>query len=127
MLERFGVGSLRRQAVALRLDRIVRLARSTGLVSRFIVFGSFVTGKPEPNDVDLFLLMEDAFDASQVAGEASLIFDHAVADAHFGASIFWMRRLAAFGGEQASVEFWQTKRDGSLRGIIEIAIESEST
>ena len=27
--------------------------------SRFIVFGSFVTAKPEPNDLDLFQLMDD--------------------------------------------------------------------
>jgi hypothetical protein len=32
--------------------------------------------------------------------------------------------LAAFGGEQAAVEFWQTKRDGGLRGIVEIESES---
>ena len=25
------------------------------------------------------------------------------------------------GGEQAAIEFWQTKRDGGLRGIVEIA------
>ncbi len=109
----------------MRLERVVRLARSTGLVSRLIVFGSFVTAKPDPNDVDVFLLMDDSFDSNQLAGEARLVFDHAVADAHFGASVFWMRRLAAFGGEQAAVEYWQTKRDKSLRGIIEIVPESE--
>ena len=109
----------------MRLERIVRLAHLTGLVCRFIVFGSFVTGKLDPNDVDVFLLMDDSFDASQLAGEARLVFDHGVADAHFGASVFWMRRLAAFGGEQAAVEYWQTKRDKSLRGIIEIVPEPE--
>jgi hypothetical protein len=31
-----------------------------------VVFGSFVTGKPEPQDVDLFLVMTDAFDASEL-------------------------------------------------------------
>jgi hypothetical protein len=87
------------------------------------VFGSFVSEKPEPNDVDIFLLMLDAFDASQVTGEACLLFDHAVAQAHFGASVFWLRRLAALGGEQAAIEDWQTKRDGSRRGIVEIIPE----
>lgn len=87
------------------------------------MFGSFVTNKPEPNDVDVFLLMEDSFEADRLVGEARLVFDHPAADAHFGASVFWTRRLAAFGGEQAAVEFWGTKRDGTLRGIVEIESE----
>jgi len=31
---------------------------------------------------------------------------------------------AAFGGEQATIEFWQTKRDGGRRGIVEIVENS---
>jgi hypothetical protein len=89
-----------------------------------IVFGSFVTSKPDPNDVDVFLLMDDAFDVATVAGEARLVFDHAAADTYFGASVFWIRRLAAFEGEQAAVEYWQVKRDGQRRGIIEIDLEA---
>lgn len=90
------------------------------------MFGSFVTDKAEPNDVDVFLLMEDSFDVASLPGEARLVFDHADADAdaHFGASIFWSRRLAAFGGERAAVESWQTRRDGGLRGIIDIEPEA---
>ena len=32
-------------------------------------------------------------------------------------SIFWIRRLAAFDGEEATVAHWQYKRDGTKRGI----------
>ena len=125
VIARFGHGSVRRRNIASRLERIVRLARSTGHLFRMVVFGSFVTEKTEPNDVDLFMLMEDGFDVDALAGEARLVFDHPAADAHFGAGVFWTRRVAAFGGERAALEFWQTKRDGDLRGIVEI--ESEST
>lgn len=88
-----------------------------------MVFGSFVTAKIEPNDVDVFLLMEDRFDSGTLAGEARLLFDHGDANTYFGASVFWLRRAAAFGGEQAAIENWQIKRDGSLRGIVEIVGE----
>jgi hypothetical protein len=124
VLARLGQGSPRRVAVGSRLGRIDHLARSTGHLARLVVFGSFVTDKPEPNDVDVFLLMKDSFDVNAIVGETRLVFDHAAADAHFGASVFWTRRLAAFGGEQAAIEFWQTKRDGNLRGIVEIESES---
>jgi hypothetical protein len=33
-------------------------------------------------------------------GESALLVDHTGADAHFVASVSWVRRLAAFGGEQ---------------------------
>lgn len=122
--DRFGTGSRQRTAVADRLDRIYRLAHSTGHRARFVVFGSFVTDKPEPNDVDVFLIMDDAFNSEQLQGEAALLFDHAAADSHFGASVFWVRRLAALGGEQAAIEFWQVKRGGGQRGIVEIIEET---
>ena len=89
-------------------------------MARFVVFGSFVTDKPEPNDVDVFVVMDDSFDGDTLQGEMAVLFDHAAADAHFGASVFWVRRLAAFGGEQSMVEYWQAKRGGGQRGIIEI-------
>ena len=106
------------------MERIYRLARDTGHLARFVVFGSFVTNKPEPHDVDLVLVMQDTFDAAKLEGEAALLFDHAAADAHFGASVFWLRRFAAMGGEQATIEYWQAKRGGGRRGIVEIIEES---
>lgn len=124
VLERFGVGSNQRKAVALRLERIHRAARASGHLARFVVFGSFVTDKPEPNDVDVFLLMEDSFDASKLKGETRLLFDHAAAQAAFGASVFWLRRLAAWEGETAAIKSWQVKRGGDRRGIIEIIPEA---
>jgi predicted nucleotidyltransferase len=119
-LRRFGKGSRQRLAVAQRLERVYRIALGTGHVARFVVFGSFVTAKSDPADVDVFLLMDDDFDAGQVTGEARLLLDHAAAQAHFGASVFWLRRLAALGSEDETIDGWQIKRDGSHRGIVEI-------
>jgi len=120
VMSRFGVQTAQRQAVALRLERIYRLAIASGPVARFVVFGSFVTDKLDPNDVDVFMLLENAFDGNALSGEAKVLFDHPASQAHFGASIFWLRRLTAFSGEQAAVEDWQTKHGGGRRGIIEI-------
>ena len=102
VLARFG-GSPRRAVVGRRLERIYTLARSTGHLARFIVFGSFITAKDEPNDVDIFPLMEDSFDVNKVSTEARLVFDHAAAQNLLGASVFWIRRAAALGGEEATI------------------------
>lgn len=123
-LDRFSTGHAQRIAVGERLERIYRIASSTGHLARFVVYGSFVTDKPKPNDIDVFLVMDDEFDGDELDGECLLLFDHAAADAHFGASVFWVRRPTAFGGEHAMVEYWQAKRGGGQRGIIEIVEES---
>lgn len=120
VINHFGTTTVQRQIVALRLARIYQLAKSTRHLARFIIFGSFITAKPNPNDVDIILIMDDDFDSSQVTGEAALIFDHLVVQNYEGASVFWIRKLAAIGGEQAAIEDWQIKRDSTRRGIVEV-------
>lgn len=110
----------RRTVIVRRLQRIFQLVGSTGHLARFIVFGSFPTAKPEPNDLDIFLLMEDSFDVRQVSPEARLVFDHGSAQNLLGASVFWIRRAAALGGDEATIAHWQIKRDGNKRGVIEV-------
>lgn len=123
-LAEFGRGSAQRVTVSERLERIYQIAAATGHLVRFVVFGSFVTNQDRPNDVDVFMVMDDEFDGEKLKGKSRLLFDHSAADAHFGASLFWVRRTTAFGGEQAMVEYWQAKRGGGQRGIIEIVEES---
>ena len=122
VFEHFGKGNFKRAILAQRLDRIYDLVVGTGQMARFIIFGSFVTDKPNPQDLDIFLLMEDTFDIRQVTGKARIIFDHMVAQNYEGASIFWLRRMAALDGEEAAIEHWQIKRDGKKRGIVEVLI-----
>jgi hypothetical protein len=123
VLECFGSGSPQRMLVGLRLERIYNVAWATGHLARCVDFGSFVTAKPFPNEVDVFLLMEDTFDMSQLTGEAQLFFDHTVAQMWFGASVFWLRRLAVLDDEQTTLSHWQITREGHYRGIVEIIPE----
>lgn len=120
ILQHFGTENAQRIRLGRRLERIYTLVNNTGKVARFIIFGSFVTAKPIPGDVDIFLLMEDSFDVDQVSGEAALIFDNEKAQNILGASIFWIRKIAAINGEQQSVKYWQIKRDNTRRGIVEV-------
>jgi hypothetical protein len=81
-LDRLGTTTPQRKAVASRLERIYHVAEATGVVARFVIFGSFVTTKPQPNDIDVFMLMEDRFDVGKLSGEAKVLFDHGAAQAH---------------------------------------------
>jgi hypothetical protein len=118
---RFGTGSAQRTRMFQRLNRIFEIVTRNRHLARLIVYGSFITAEPLPNDVDVFLIFDDEFDVAQADGELLLLLDHAAADANYGASVFWLRRPAVFGSEESIVQFWQTKRDGTLRGIVELS------
>ena len=120
VIEHFGKGNFKRAILGQRLHRIYNLAVKTGQTARFIIFGSFVTSKANPQDLDIFLLMEDSFDIREVKGEARIIFAHMDSQNYEGASIFWLRRMAALDGEEAAIEHWQIKRNGKKRGIVEV-------
>ena len=104
----------------MRLERIYEMARESGHLKRFTVFGSFVTVKEDPNDVDIFMIMDDDFDVTKVDPANAVVFEHAAAQSHLGASVFWVRSMAAMGGEQAAIEDWMLTREGRNRGILEI-------
>lgn len=120
VVARFGMSSRARQIVAQRLTRIYEVAKSTGELRRFVVYGSFVTSKSEPNDVDVFIIFNDAFVAKNAIGEVAVLLDHGAAQSHFGASVFWGRPVGLLTSEQEAIEYWQVCRDKRLRGIVEI-------
>ena len=72
MIARFGHGTPQRQLLTTRLLRIYDLARGTGKLERFVIFGSYVTAKPNPNDVDIILIMRDDFREPECDEETGL-------------------------------------------------------
>ncbi|HEV2912631.1 MAG TPA: hypothetical protein VGX92_04885 [Pyrinomonadaceae bacterium] len=120
-LARFGTGPPKRQAVAVQLRRIYALARETGRLERFIIFGSFITGKPEPNDVDIVLIMRDDFVLGDCDKETGKLFNHMQAEEEFKANIFWIRpSMIVLESLDQFIEHWQVKRDRTRRGIVEV-------
>jgi predicted nucleotidyltransferase len=121
VFHRFGASTLRRRRVYQRLVEIHRVATTTAHLDRFIVFGSFVTSKPDPNDVDILLVMRDDFELSACSGEARKLFNHAEAEAGFGASVFWIRpSMLVMDTLEEFILHWQIKRDLGRRGIVEV-------
>ena len=119
--ERFGKGSDSRVRGLARLRHLYELATRTGALRRFLVFGSFVSAAAEPRDVDVVLIMDAAFRLEEAPRESQTLFSHADADARFGASVFWIRESMLSEDEMREfLETWQTKRDRTIRGIVEI-------
>ncbi len=120
ILDHFGQGSLQRQLVAQRLAKIYHLADATGKLSRCIIYGSFITAKENPNDVDIFLVMKDDFSKNSYAGDIRRIFEHLQTENKLKASIFWMLEMSVAVNEKVFIDGWQNKRDGTKRGIVEV-------
>lgn len=122
VIDRLGSGTSQRQEVTDRLRQVYQLAVATGALDRVVVFGGYVSDVSEPNDVDVILVMRNDFRVEDCPAESAVLFDYARADAELGASIFWVRPDMLLGEPlERFLAFWQTKRDGRRRGIVEIA------
>jgi hypothetical protein len=123
VLARFGGGSRKRQEVTARLLRIVNLATATNDVDRLILYGSYITTKVEPNDVDLVLLMRESSQPETYPPDIQALFNHMRAHDELGASIFWARPSMIFGMTvDEFVHSWQMKRKRGRRGIVEVKL-----
>ena len=121
LLKRFGSGTEQRRNVGRRLTMIHRFANGTGCLDRMVVFGSFITSKPEPRDVDVVLIMKDDFQLEHCREHLRELFDHTTAESIFGASVFWIRpSLLILQSLDDFIAGWQQKRGGGRRGIVEV-------
>jgi hypothetical protein len=118
MEQRFGTGSKVRVHAFAALKQLHQLATATGALCTFYVFGSFVSTASEPRDVDVVLVMSRDFKLEDCPPQSRPLFSHLAAQARFGATIFWFREGAM---PQELMRAWQMKRDGTLRGILEVA------
>src|SRR5262245_5158142 len=87
----FGSGTPTRRELAQRLEHILALATETGHLSRAFVWGSFVTAKPEPGDIDLMLIMSAHFRSELCTPATRLVFDGEAAERTLGATVLWTR------------------------------------
>jgi len=120
--QRFGTGSSARVHALATLKHLHELAVRTGALRAFYVFGSFVSAAPAPRDVDLVLVVDGGFRLENCPRESLTLFSHADAEARYGASVFWLREgMLPDAAMREFLRVWQTKRDGTVRGILEVA------
>jgi len=118
---RFAKGSETRVRAFERLRHLRELVDRTGCLARFLVFGSLVSSTSDPADIDLALVMTADFKLEVAPRESRTVFSHAEAQARFGASVFWARQgMLPENLMREFLDAWQTKRDGTKRGIVEI-------
>ncbi len=123
--EIFGTNSARRKLLIGNLENIIEFAKSTGKLERVIVWGSFVSNKEFPQDLDLLLIMRDDFDVGENVPEVRKVFDYVQSRIAFNADIFWSKSSI---GEEAInlwLETYQMTRDFESCGIVEVMINDK--
>jgi hypothetical protein len=121
-LDRFATSSPRRKWLGERVKEILTLAKSTGKAERIFVWGSFVTAKESPNDVDIPIVMSEDFRLEAEPGERKHLFDYIKARVRFNADVFWSK--ASIGEDTLSLwlETYQLTKDFKRRGIVEVKL-----
>lgn len=122
VLDRFGGGSARREFLGDKLRELLDLARSSGLVRRVFLFGSFASAKESPNDLDLLLVMKPGLEDSELRGSVLDLVDHERARLRFSADVFWVREDAGDEVLRLLLETYAVDRQKRSRGIVEVIL-----
>ena len=119
---RFATPSARRQWLGEQLRSLLALAKSTGQLARVFLWGSFVTSKGVPNDLDVLLVMDTECAVEAVPAQAQVVFDHVQARLRFHADIFWTKASLEPQVLQLLLDTYQTGKDFTRRGIVEVIV-----
>jgi hypothetical protein len=119
---RFCGSSSRRVWLSGRLRALLELAATTGKLRRVFIWGSFVTAKPAPRDLDILLVMDHDFEVDEVAAQARDVFDSVRAKLLFETDVFWAR--SSIGEELLDLwlDTYQISRSFRKRGIVELEL-----
>jgi predicted nucleotidyltransferase len=98
------------------------LAATNGKLRRAFIWGSFVTAKPAPKDIDILLIMDDDFEVDGVAAPAQAVFDSVRAKLPFESDVFWARSSIGRELVELWLETYQTSRGFQKRGIVELEL-----
>ncbi len=101
---------------------LLDLAAANGKLSRAFIWGSFVTAKPAPKDLDILLIMDEDFEVEAIAAPAQAVFDSVRANLLFEADVFWARSSIGHELLDLWLETYQISRSFLKRGIVELEL-----
>lgn len=124
--ERFGIDSdARRRQIGL-LREVVEAAKSYASIKRILVWGSFVTAKPEPGDLDYSIVVSVGHYRTDVLASHRRFFIPSLARRHYGADFAYLV-IGDYPLEYYvdRLDFMCHEDTGRPCGIIEIGIRGE--
>lgn len=119
-LARFGSGTPQRERIATRLQQVFARIHLLGVVSRVIIWGSFVTAKPEPADADLLWVTLPHFERQHLPVEVDVLFDPILAKSLYGIDVLSIPEGSAF--LSTLLDGLSITRSFTKRGLVEVRL-----
>jgi predicted nucleotidyltransferase len=91
-------------------------------VRQIYLFGSFVSGKALPNDVDLLVVMNASFSTTQIGGKVLELFQHDVCRIRYHADLFWVTEAVGNARIEDLLEVFSRDREGRAQSVIEVKL-----
>jgi predicted nucleotidyltransferase len=119
---RFGASTPRRQFLFRQLEIVIDQLRVTGSLKQVYLFGSFVSGKASPNDVDLIVVMKAGFSTTQLGGKVLELFQHDLCRIRYHADLFWVTEAVGRASIEDLLEVFSRDREGRAQSVIEVKL-----
>jgi predicted nucleotidyltransferase len=119
---RFGTSTPRRQFLFRQLEIVIDQLLITRSVKQIYLFGSFVSGKASPNDVDLLVVMNAGFSTTQLGGKVLELFQHDVCRIRYQADLFWVTEVVGNARIEDLLEVFSRDREGRTQSVIEVKL-----
>ena len=117
----FGSGTAQRQAVTAGLRGLMIWPGAHANWNARSLWAAYITAKPDPNDVDITLVMRDDFDVQACNEESRPLLTYSTRAEAFSASVFWIRpALLVLETLEEFIAHWDIMRDQTRRGIVEV-------
>ena len=120
--QQYGESTPRRQFLCSRLHTVIQLLAATRALRRLYLFGSFVTGKPAPRDLDCLAVMATGFTMATLSSPVLEVFQHDLCRLYYYTGVFWVTE--AVGQEQidAMLQVFSHDRHGLSQPIVEVQL-----
>ena len=117
---RFGRGTAQRERVAMQLRQAFELVRPFQIIARVVVWGSFVTAKPDPADADILWVTRPTFDRGQLPVQVEVLFDPVVAKRLYGIHVLSIPEGSAY--LATLLDGLSVTRAFNKRGLVEVTL-----
>ena len=119
---RFGTSTPRRQFLCRQLEIVIDQLRVTRSLKQVYLFGSFVSGKASPNDIDLLVVMNAGFSTTQLSGKALELFQHDLCRIRYHADLFWVTEAVSRASIEELLEVFSRDREGRAQSVIKVKL-----
>ena len=94
----------------------------TTCVKQIYLFGSFVSGKASPNDIDLLVVMNSGFSTTQLDETILELFQHDTCRIRYQAHLFWVTEAVGDDRIEDLLEVFSHDRNGRPQSVVEIKL-----